>query len=226
MNNQHTSSTTKPVGSGLAKHLGRMVEDAMLDYPGGTAMADLAKGHPGFSSKLYAMVDNLASEQALRLPIINRPAWKTIRLGIHKHADEYREAIKTAGGRISDWADDILGKSAFTVIGQPTDIDLVIVTVAELGYEKGATRADIYKRAAEFGLEPCPAEVGPALREQYMDQPKGEWLLIAMEPILDSDGDPSIFAVGRDAHDLCLYSDYGRPGSLWSPVYRWVFVRK
>jgi len=225
MKGQRTS-TTEPVSEGLAELLGRMIKDAAKKYQGGNTKADLAKGHPDFAERTYDLWDILAAEQALRLPIIERPAWKIVKLGIHKNADEYRTAIKSAGGRISNWADDILSKPAFTVSDQPTDIDLVLVTVAELGYEKGATRAEIYKRAAEFGLEPCPAEVGPALREQYMDQSKGEWIIVGMEPIVGSYGDPFIFDVEHDANALWLDDNYGGPDDVWDADIRWVFVRK
>ena len=104
MDNQHTSNVDNPVGSGLAKHLGRMVEDAMPDYPGGTAKADLAKGHPDFSDKLYELIDGLATEQAIRLPIIQRPPWKTIELGTQSNANGYREALEQIGFRISNGA--------------------------------------------------------------------------------------------------------------------------
>lgn len=189
---QHTSGTVESVTEGQSD----LLVLATKNYPGGKEKLELAKGHTNFQSRLWELLDVLAGERVLQLPILEKPIWKTIRLGVHKNADEYRKAIKTVGGKISDWANDILGKPAFTVADQPMDIDLVVVTVAELGFPKGAIRADIYKRAAEFGLEPCPAEAGPALREQYMDQPNDEWLRIAMKPIVGSNGDPRIFSVG------------------------------
>ena len=35
--------------------------------------------------------------------------WKTIKLGTYQTTDEYREALKKLGCRISNWADGILG---------------------------------------------------------------------------------------------------------------------
>jgi hypothetical protein len=106
------------------------------------------------------------------------------------------------------------------------ELDLVVVSVAELGFPDGATLKDIYAKAKTFDLELCPCEVGPQLRLQYMDQPNGEWLLVAMEPITDSDGDPRVFDVGRGGRGRWLRARYGYPGIVWSGSSRWVFVRR
>ncbi|MDO8664011.1 MAG: hypothetical protein Q7K44_00445, partial [Candidatus Liptonbacteria bacterium] len=117
------------------------------------------------------------------------PLWKTIKLDTGlKTADDFRKALKQSGCKIGNWGNDILGNPAFTVSDTETEVDLVNVSVAELGFKNGAPRKDIYERAVSLGLELCPNEVGPQLRLQYTDQPKGEWLRIAMEPITGSDG--------------------------------------
>lgn len=94
--------------------------------------------------------------------------WKTIKLGTGpKTADEFRRLLGEGGFRLSNRASDILGKPAFKVADEETEIDLVKVTAAELGFKKGARRDQIYERAQKLGLELCPAEVGPQLRLQY-----------------------------------------------------------
>jgi len=150
--------------------------------------------------------------------------WKTIKLGGFKTADDVRKALKDGGFRLGDWANDILGKPAFTVTSEETELDLVVVTVAELGFKKGATRRNIYKRAQEFGLELCPPDVGPQLRLQYGGQPNGEWLLIGMEPITASGGYLGVFRVKCRGLELWLSSHWGSPDDFWDPDYRWVFV--
>lgn len=48
-----------------------------------------------------------------------------------------------------------------------------------------------------YVIEICEAEDGPRLREQYLDQPDGEILWMAMERITGSDGHPYVFVVER-----------------------------
>ena len=152
--------------------------------------------------------------------------WKTIKLGTgFKNADDFRKAIKQSGMFIGDWGNDILGKPAFTAATEETEVDLVLVTVADLGFKDGAKRSDIYNRAIELGLQLCPNEVGPQLRLQYKDQPKGEWMFIGMEPITDSDGHLRVFYVGRYGDGgLYLYGYHGYPDVFWRGHYRFVFV--
>jgi len=130
--------------------------------------------------------------------------WKRITLGTGIDADGYRKAIKAKKMRIGDYANDILGKPTFSVATEEEEVelDLVVVSVAELGFPKGAKLKDIFARAKEKGLHLCPNQVGPELRLQYEDQPKDEWLLIGMEPITGSGGGPSVFRVGHDSDDL------------------------
>ncbi len=152
--------------------------------------------------------------------------WKTLRLGTGlRTAADFRSALQANGHRIGDWANDILGKRAFTTSKTDMEVDLVSATVSELGFGNGATRENIYKRALELGLKLCPSEVGPQLRLQYQDQPLSEWLLIAMEPISASDGYLKVFSVARDDDGSWLLSYYAYPDRVWNGSYRWVFVR-
>ncbi len=152
--------------------------------------------------------------------------WKTIKLGTGpKTADDFRKVLKDNGFKISGWASDILGKHDFTVAPEETELDLVKVTVDELGFKKGARRNQIYERAKELGLELCPPEVGPQLRLQYQDQPNGEWVLVAMESIIASDGIPRVFRVEGDDSELWLISYWSNPDNFWDAGHQWVFCR-
>lgn len=152
------------------------------------------------------------------------PIWKTIKLGTEKTPDEYRKALKEAGYRIGDWANDILNK--VVVSAQVSEVDLVNISVGELGFAEGAQYQDICARAVEMGSELCPAEVGPALRLTYKDQPPDEWLRVAMEAIVELEGYRGIFAVDGGYGGLWLHGGRGHPGIVWDADERFLFVRR
>lgn len=113
--------------------------------------------------------------------------WKTITIGAQKSVKD----LTDGGFRISEWAGDILKK--ITLADAETEIELVLVSVADLGFTKATRRDAIYDRAKELGLDLVPAEAGPQLGLAYSDQPMGEWMLMAMEPIADSVGGLLVF---------------------------------
>ena len=53
----------------------------------------------------------------------------------------------------------------------------------DFGWPAEHSLEEIYRRARERGLDVCPAWVGPQLRLDYADQPVGEVLMVAMDPI-------------------------------------------
>lgn len=147
--------------------------------------------------------------------------WKTIKLGTHKDANALRQALCAKGNKINVWANDIMSEPAFFVTSFEKKIQLVNVSVAELGFKNGATYKDICAKAKELGLELCPNEVGPQLSLQYKDQSQVGWLRIAMEPITDSGGSLRIFSVSHNG--LSLDSNNGHPGHAWLSEFRFVF---
>lgn len=193
---------------------------ASLDFGTVEAVVNKLGGMDGVKRFLSGELVVKAAERVFAL-------WKTIKLGTGlKTADDFRRALKQAGCKLGDWGNDVLGQRAFTASETETDADLVVVSVAELGFKDGATRADIYTRAQELGLSLCPAEVGPQLRLQYTNQPKGEWLLVAMEPIAGSVGSLGVFLVGHDGYGLWLHGNRGHADSFWNGDDRWVFLRR
>lgn len=153
--------------------------------------------------------------------------WKTIKLGTGpKTSNDFKKALKDAGMCIGDWASDILGKPAFKVTDTEVEVDLVNMSVAELGFKGSATYKQICDKVIELGLELCPNEVGPQLRLQYTDQPMNEWVVVAMEPITDSRGSLSVFLVERSDDGAWLRGGNGRPDDVWSADSCFVFVRR
>lgn len=150
--------------------------------------------------------------------------WKTIKFGTYKDLKALKAAFRSAKYRTSDYANDLLDKPAFTLASEPTEVDLVVRSVKELGFQGIATYAQICAKAVDLGLQLCPAEVGPLLRLAYKDQPSNEWFRIAMEPITGSVGDRCIFRLGHDNSGLWLRWCSGHPDDAWGPIDRFVFV--
>ncbi|WLB87706.1 hypothetical protein [Bradyrhizobium japonicum] len=151
---------------------------------------------------------------------------ETVRLGLIGSAEAYRNALMIAGRSIGSWADDILSKCPFTAEKKSVEVDLVVASVAELGFPEGARYSDICERAVKRGLELCRAEVGPALCLAYKGHLCGDALIIAMEALWDSNGDLVVFYLIRRDEMLSLVGSGGRPGGYWPSKTRFVFAMR
>ncbi len=159
-------------------------------------------------------------------PAAELKVWRTIILGTGLgDAVDFRHALKADGYKIANWAKAALDETAFTVASEKVVVELVNVSVLELGFQCGAPYERICDRGQELGLELCPAEVGPQLRLQYKDQPKGEWLRIAMEAIAIPGENLSIFSVRNQNGEGWLGSEIGDRLYPYDPDIRFVFVR-
>ncbi len=151
--------------------------------------------------------------------------WKSIMLGINKGVDAYRETLAAERVRIGDSADEILGRPAFFYARTPKQVELVVLSVAELGFEADAvSHAEVYRRAKQMGVELCPADVGPQLRLAYRNQPLGEALDIAMEPVSTYAGEPTILALVNFGTGLALIGADGGSESMVPRARRFVFA--
>jgi hypothetical protein len=172
----------------------------------------------------------LRAPLAVRPPVLVKsavgvPAWKTITIGTFANSFALLNALDAAGCAIGDSAEEILARPAFTVSTTKTDVELLAVSAAELGFMTATVPlADIYARAQQLGFGLAAAEVAPQLRLQYFDQPMGEFL-IGMAPIKTWEGDPVILTVANGGEGLVLI---GRDGSADAEIpvaSRFLFVR-
>lgn len=156
---------------------------------------------------------------------INFPIWKTITVGNLGDVKTACKQLKAAGIKFNNWSNEILGRSKFEKA--EVTFNLVRVFVKELGLKDGATTLEIYAAAKCYGLSLCPAEVAPQLWLQYPDLlPCGEWSLVAMNAIMDPDGDCFVFFLGHSDDGRWLDTNFGHPDDGWKECSRWVFVRK
>jgi len=122
---------------------------------------------------------------------------------------------------ISRLAGDVLGQ--IELANGRGVVNLEVWSLKELGLTKGGIHQDVYQVGQEQGLDKRP-EVGPQLLRQKL-VPYGQCWFIAMDPIVDSDGNLSLFIVGHDSMGLWLGTSYGRPANFWKPSALFAFVR-
>jgi hypothetical protein len=152
--------------------------------------------------------------------------WKTISLGGPVVRYALFNALDSQGIHVGDAAQEALHRVAFTFNTSRTDVQLVQMSAAELGFgPDGATLAEIYRRALKLGLQLCPAEVAPQLRLQYQDQPRGRFLHVAMLPIATYAGELVGLSLGNGGAGLVLTGFDGRLGEKMPPETAFVFVR-
>jgi hypothetical protein len=193
-----------------------------------TTLAVGKSGTPCWRSAGSAPAAVPVASRAAPVAAAQAPIWKTITIGQYKGANAIRAAIDAApcSMAIGDQADEILGRPAFSFSRTTADIDLVVISVAELGFgPDGAALRDIYARAGTFGLELCPPEVGPILRLNYLDQPLGEFLHVAMRPVATYDGELVDFTLGNGGTVLLLIGGDARPDFVLSGAVRVIFMR-
>jgi hypothetical protein len=139
----------------------------------------------------------LAGEVTLKAVSRTFNVWKTIKVGTFTAENLFETLQKSCrfaenGGQkiptIRHWASQMLMADGFTLKEKQEDVDLVLISVADLGFKQGAPSKEVYKWAEELGLSICYPEVGLQLLLQCCnDKPrKNEEKLdftIAMDPI-------------------------------------------
>jgi hypothetical protein len=126
----------------------------------------------------------------------------------------------------------------FTTLIESQTIEITSISVAELGFEKGATYDQLMARSQESGLGECPIELGPHLRLQFLDQPEGAVgvpatehrappgsLTIVSAPLDHRDDTPKGFYLRRINGVLWLRGYRSEPGHIWNPEDVLVFSR-
>lgn len=176
--------------------------------------------------KFLRKEDPWESDERKQRKIITPPfqVWKTIKLGtVLVTTNGFRGSLKQCGCSIGGWAEGIIDN--MPISRNETEVGLVDVSVAELGFGNGTTRRNIYERALKLGLGFPSSEVGPQLRLQYNNQPEGKRLYIGMKPVKDSFRNPLIFYIERLGASLYLLDGIdGEPNIFWSSDTHWIFL--
>lgn len=139
------------------------------------------------------------------------PIWRTIKVGNYTGRGQIIDDVLFSGKceitengpskkkivAVRRYCVEMLHTDGFTMYDKEQEIDLVVLTPAELGFKEGCTAREIYSWASQLGLYKCLSEVGIQLCFQPEQNPKYSDLQIAMKPIyLDGhNGFPYVFRV-------------------------------
>lgn len=140
--------------------------------------------------------------------------------------------------RFNPAAEALLADPRFTTLGARQVVEIGAYSVAELGFDEGATYGQLIARALTSGLVACPLELGPHLRIQFLNQPDGSdgmplsrgraptgSLTVASSPIDDSDETPKGFYLRRADGVLWLRGYWSRADHILRPGDVLVFAR-
>lgn len=227
------TSTVEPVSEGQARLVVRMDEDFVREYPGGKVRLELAKGHPDIKARTYAFWDQLAKEQELSLPLMERGPRFVVETGEFATIKELIAAMDAAGVKFEDnyLRTDLMPRIQLTTAKGPAES--YRVTPSDLGHEQGTTRRDvIYTEAGQLGFPLIVQEYAALVALKCARQLKagepcdiedGEWFVVASEPIVGSRRGPRVLYVYRRGDVVWLRWRYGGPGSEWRPERQFLF---
>ncbi len=123
-----------------------------------------------------------ALQKALRdalLPPAYR-IWKTIQ-GFCDSVEECLDALPAAGCNNTRSAEYLFSRVNFAP--NDSEVTLVRITPLDLGFTFKPTYRQFCECAAKSRLVMCEPNDGPDLRLNYLDQPEGENIFIAMNPV-------------------------------------------
>jgi hypothetical protein len=145
--------------------------------------------------------------------------------------------LREQGVRLNPAAEDLFANAAFRTSAEAREVEVALVTVAELGFAGGATYPQLVARAAECGLAECPLELGPHLRLQDLDQPEADAapprtrpgappgsLTVASTLLDDSEETPKGFYLRRIDGELWLRGYRADFEHVWDPLDALVFA--
>lgn len=156
--------------------------------------------------------------------VLDWKTWRTIIFIAPHRPGDFRRRLEDAkcflgsGFTSPERVCSALDKIVATPLGP---VDLVRVTGADLGFTKRASLRDICERGKELKLHRCFPSIGPELCLHYTDQPEGDELNIAMEPIIGACVFRIFYAYRTGGRWLSLHC--GDANYLFEPRCSWVF---
>lgn len=151
---------------------------------------------------------------------------------------ELAQALGEQSVHLNQAAEALFEDRRFTPLKRQQVIQIAALSVADLGLRDGGTYGELTARALEAELFECPLELGPHLRMQFLDQPKGESrtprrdgraprgsFTVTSSPLDDNAATPKGFYLTCVDGVLWLRGYWSSPDHLFSPEDVLVFSR-
>jgi len=148
--------------------------------------------------------------------------------GMDKH--QLLQALRERDVQLNRAAEVLFEDRRFTPMSHSRVLEIAVLSVADLGFDEGATHDQLTARALASGLVACPLELGPHLRLQFLDQAEGSVglpetrhqappgsITIVSVPLDDRDETPKGFYLRRIDGVLWLRGYWSPPDHVWSP---------
>jgi hypothetical protein len=145
------------------------------------------------------------------------------------------ENLQSFGVMLNDFARILFSSDLFKTSAQPGTIQIISLSVDELGFAEGATMPEIKDRIKILGLTECPLEAAPYLRLILSDQeeitddlkrknqnPLGS-VTIFSEPLIDDDDFPKGFYLKKTDGKLWLRGYTCSMDYVWKPDDKMIF---
>lgn len=138
---------------------------------------------------------------------------------------------------LNEYAEQLISDERFTTSETKSTIQIVELTIQDLGFPEGAVIPQILERISVLGFALCPVALAPHLRLAYFDQPEGDTgittqkrqapsgsITIASEPISLHDEFPKGFYLRNIKGDLWLRGYVADDLHVWNPNDHFIFM--
>ena len=146
--------------------------------------------------------------------------------------------IKQESILINELGKTLFNDDKFTTSDSKYKLEIVELTVQDLGLLEGGTINQVFGKANQLGLELCPLELGPYLRLAYLDQPEGDLnrhqlhkapdgsITVASQILAEDHDFPKGFYLRRIDGTLWLRGYVCDDTHIWEPGDHFIFVKQ
>ena len=128
---------------------------------------------------------------------------------------------------ISPWIEDIFIKKKKFKFSEYKNFEIHRLKLKNIGFKKATKLKDVYKRINKLKYNLIPPEISIYIRIIYKNQPRGEWLRMAVpfNSMIDSDGVPHLPKLGKALGKKFLETYWSYPNAIFHPHNDFLVIR-